>query len=253
VAIRELLEVVWHPHIPEILGLNIEGVVFKWSPYDDEIDELPAVATKLSVSRDGELFAIADRYGRVKLYITFTFTLLYHLGSQDAVFGLTFSPDSKRFYDIRGYYASAWEPNALMKFVGESSGNVDVRETESSGKLLEGLIVLSGAIHSVTAMAGSPTGRLYCCGTVRGVVTLHDTQHGKLADIYVSKAKFTIWHIIWSNDGKHICFTDISKQASHCHVGDAARGRDQADRRTDGCDTDGSFFEGANPSASVPT
>lgn len=212
VAIRELRELVWHPHIPEILGLNVEGVVFKWAPYDGEIDELPVTATRLSISRDGELFATGDGHGKVKLYTTSTFTLLYQLASQDAVFGLTFSPDSKRFYDIRGYYANAWEPNALLRFADQSSKDISTGETESLAQSSEASVAISGAVHSITALAGSPKGRLYCCGTERGVVSLHSTHHGKLAEIYVSKAKFTIEKVTWSSDGNYICFTDTSKQ-----------------------------------------
>lgn len=35
----EVIEAVWHPHQPEILGLYIEGVIFRWRPYDDETEE----------------------------------------------------------------------------------------------------------------------------------------------------------------------------------------------------------------------
>jgi len=60
VAIRELRELVWHPHLPRILGLNVEGIVFKWTPYDGEIDKLSASETKLSISKVGDLFATGD-------------------------------------------------------------------------------------------------------------------------------------------------------------------------------------------------
>lgn len=222
VAIRELRELVWHPHIPEILGLNVEGVVFRWSPYDGEVDELSAAATKLSISRDGDLFATGDSHGRVKLYTTSTFTLLYQLASQDAVFGLTFSPDSRRFYDIRGYYANAWEPNALLRFADQSGRDTEMSETESLSPSSEASVAISGAVDSITSLAGSPRGRLYCSGTERGVVSLHETRRGKIADIHVSRAKFTIEKTIWSQDGKYICFTDTSKQITVLSVAPGA-------------------------------
>jgi WD40 repeat protein len=212
-AIRELRELVWHPHLPQLLGLSLEGIVFKWAPYEDEIDELPIAATKLSISRDGDVFATGDGHGRVKLYATSTFTLLYQLAAQDPVFGLTFSPDSRRFYDIRGYYANAWEPNALTRLADQSDKHRDyMSEASSLTPSSEASVVISGAVDSITALAGSPKDSLYCCGTERGVVTLYDTQRGKLADLHVSRAKFTIEKIIWSGDGKYICFTDMSKQ-----------------------------------------
>jgi WD40 repeat protein len=215
VAIRELRDLVWNPRAPELLGLNLEGVVFKWAPYDGEIEELPAAATKLSISRDGELFATGDGHGRVKLYTTSTFLLLYQLAAQDTVFGLSFSPDSRRLYDIRGYYANAWEPSVLTRFAEESGKDRDsISETESLSGASETSVVISGAVDSITALAGSPKGRLYCGGTYRGVVSLYDTMRGKLADLHVSKAKFTVEEIIWSGDGQCFCFADLSRQVT---------------------------------------
>lgn len=70
----------------------------------------------------------------------------------------------------------------------------------------------SAAVDPITAVAGSPSGHIYCYGTQKGVVSLHDTRQGKLATLYSSRAKFAIEHITWSHDGKHICVSDFSKQ-----------------------------------------
>ena len=223
-AIRELRELVWHPHLPQLLGLNLEGDVIKWAPYDDTIDELPESATKLTISADGDLFATGDGYGRVKIYTTSTFSLVYQLAAQDAVFGLTFSPDSRRLYDIRGYYANAWEPYALTRLAEQSRKHLDSEsESLSLGQSPGPSVAISRVVDSITALAGSPQGRSYCCGTERGVVSLHDTQRGKLMDLHVSSAKFAIEKIIWSGDGKYICFTNSSKQITVMSVTQVAK------------------------------
>jgi hypothetical protein len=49
------------------------------------------------------------------------FHLLYHLASEDRIGGITFSPDLRRLHDTRGYYASAWEPTALVKWATEQA------------------------------------------------------------------------------------------------------------------------------------
>lgn len=217
VAIRELRELVWHPHMPQIVGLNLEGVVFKWSPYDGSIDELHLAATKLTLSKDGDLFATGDGHGRVKLYTTSTFSLLYQLSAQDSVFGLTFSPDSRRLYDLRGYYANAWEPPVLTRMAEHSGKHVMDSESDHHSLALsasEAQVVISRAVDAITAVAGSPNGRLYCCGTERGIVSIYDTQRGRLLELHASRAKFTIEKVVWSNDGKFICFTDMSKQVT---------------------------------------
>ncbi|KUI52743.1 Vegetative incompatibility protein HET-E-1 [Cytospora mali] len=212
VAFRELRDLVWHPYQPEVLGLNIEGVVFRWAPYEDTVDEIPTGATRLSVSNDGELFVTGDAYGRVKLYTTSSFTLLHQFSAQDAVIGLTFSPDSQRFYDIRGYYANVWEPMALARYANHTKIDTDPVNENSSARVPKESNISLTAIDPVTVLSGSPKGRLYCVGTQMGSFSLHDTRNGKLATLYASKAKFAIENIAWSDDGKHICCSDFSKQ-----------------------------------------
>ncbi|KAL8989698.1 MAG: hypothetical protein Q9177_001474 [Variospora cf. flavescens] len=213
VARGEVIEAVWHPHGLEVLGLYIEGVVFKWRPYDDETDELATGACRLAISRDGNLFATGDVRGMVKIYTTAEFGLLYRLASEDTVLSLTFSPDLRRFYDVRGNYGNAWEPNALTRFSEQrSTGGRVESDTESLTRNSAASESWTGRIDAITALAGSPIGRLYCCGTEQGVVHLHDTKRGKLADIYASKSFFGIEQVTWSNDGRYLCFSDSSKK-----------------------------------------
>ncbi|KAL9120161.1 MAG: hypothetical protein Q9187_003286 [Circinaria calcarea] len=213
VARGEVIEAVWHPYSPEVLGLYIEGVVFKWRPYDGELDEITTGASRLAISGDGNLFATGDVHGVVKVYTTSDFCLLYQLASQDTVLGLAFSPDLCRFYDIRGYYGNAWEPNALMRFAEQTGKGIKSgSETESLAQSSTTSISWSQRIDSTTVLAGSPIGRLYCCGTEKGTVRLHDTQRGKLADLHMSKSFLSIEQMSWSKDGRYVCFSDSSKK-----------------------------------------
>ena len=210
--VRELRDLVWHPYQPELLGLTVEGVVFRWAPYDDSIDELSAEASKLAISNDGELFVTGDAHGRVKLYTTASFSLLYQLSAQEAVFGLAFSPDNRRFYDIRGFHATAWEPNALARYAENSGTDTDSVSEYSISHVSERSASASAAVEPITALAGSPNGHIYCKGTQKGIVTLHGIREGRIATLYASQAKFAIEHIAWSPDGRHICVSDFSKQ-----------------------------------------
>lgn len=213
VARGEVIEAVWHPHSPEILGLYIEGVVFRWRPYDSEPDEIATGASRLAISRDGNLFATGDVRGTVKVYTTSDFYLLYQLASQDTVLGLAFSPDLRRFYDIRGYYGNAWEPIALMRFAEQTGKGIESEgETESLAQSSTTSMSSSQRIDSITVLAGSPIGRLYCYGTEKGTLRLNDTQRGKLADLHMSKSFLSIEQMSWSNDGRYICFSDSSKK-----------------------------------------
>ena len=212
IARGEVIEAFWHPLSPEVLGLYIEGVVFNWHPYDDEVYEIATGASRLAISGDGNLFTTGDVRGTVKVFTTSDFCLLYQLVSEDSILGLAFSPDTHRFYDIRGYYGNAWEPNALLNFAEQRGRGF---ETESeTGSLIQNSVLESSClrIDSITTLAASPLGHLYSCGTERGSVHLHDTKQGKLGDLYSSKSFLSIEQMVWSNDGQHLCFSDSTKK-----------------------------------------
>lgn len=212
VARGEVLEAVWHPNSPEILGLYIEGVVFKWNPYEGSPEEVSTGASRLAMSRDGNLFATGDVRGTIKVYTTSQFCLLYQLASQDTVLGLAFSPSLHRFYDIRGSYGNAWEPSALMRYAERLNKGPDSdNDSESLGRSFTPSAASLGRIDSITVISASPLGRLYCCGTENGAVRLYDTQHGKLSDLHISKGFLGIEQLVWSPGGQYICFSDLNK------------------------------------------
>ncbi|KAL6716669.1 hypothetical protein ACLMJK_006237 [Lecanora helva] len=213
VARGEVIQAMWHPQKLEVLGLYIEGVVFKWSPYDGEVDEIATGASSLAISSDGNLFATGDVRGTVKVYTTLGFVLLYQLVSADTVVGLAFSPDLRRFYDIRGSYGNAWEPNALLKFTEQrGKDSKSGSESESLAHASMASESWTGRIDSITVLAQSPSGRVYSCGTETGTVRLYDIQQGKLADLYVSRAFLSIEQMSWSSNGQLLCFSDSSKR-----------------------------------------
>jgi WD40 repeat protein len=208
----EITELFWHPHAPEVLGLYVEGVVFKWCPYENKINEVETRASRLAISKDGILFATGDTHGTVKVFSTSSFGFVYQLTSQESVLGLTFSPDLRRIYDIRGYYANAWEPNALMRFA-EHTGKDNEREKENLARSSTPYISKSRSIDAITALACSPSGRLYCCGTEKGTVRLHNSSGDKIADLFLSEGVLeSIQQIAWSNDGRYISFSHSDDQ-----------------------------------------
>lgn len=209
----EVIEAAWHPHLPEIIGLYIEGVIFRWRPYDDETEEVAAGASRLAMSTDGSLLITGDVRGTVKVFATTDFTTLYQLASEGNVLGLAFSPDLRRFYDVRGNYGNVWEPNVLLKFVEQQNKDIEGEsEIGSIAQTSNHSESTLGRIDSVTSIATSPNGLLYCSGTEQGAVHLYDTGKGKVATIYKSRGFLSIEQMIWDNDGRYVCFVDSSKR-----------------------------------------
>ncbi|KAL8991630.1 MAG: hypothetical protein Q9169_007802, partial [Polycauliona sp. 2 TL-2023] len=222
----EVIEAVWHPHEPEVLGLYIEGVVFKWRPYDDKVVETAIGASRLAISRDGNLFVTGDVRGTVKIFMTANMDLFYRLASEDNVLGVAFSPDLHRFYDTRGSYGNAWEPNVLMEFAEQRHKCEGSSETESFAPTSIVSVSSASRIDAITVLAGSPKGCLYCCGTERGAITLYDNQRGKVANIYTSRAFLSIENMSWSDDGQYLCFSETSRRVFIMSITTASGGLD---------------------------
>jgi WD40 repeat protein len=232
VARGEVVEAVWLPQSPEILGLYIEGVVFKWNPYGGEPVEISTGASRLAVSGDGNLFATGDVRGTIKVYTTNTFRLIYQLVSQDSILGLAFSADQRRVYDVRGYYGNAWEPTALVRY-GERaiSGTDSESESENFSQYSVTPVHTSQRIDAITVMAYSPNGRQYCYGTECGRVRLFDIQQGELPELHSPKGFLSIEQMAWSSDGRYICYADSGKKVFVVATNSIASGGDGVARR----------------------
>lgn len=238
----EVVDAVWLPHSPEVLGLYIEGVIFRWCPYENEVEEMSVGANRLALSRDGNLFATGNGQGKIMVFATATFRLLYQVASQDPVFDMSFSPDSFRFYDLRGSYVNVWEPNVLMSFA--ENVNVAVLDSDSDTESISTLAptVFCRRIDAISAMESVQTGGLYFYGTENGIVRTCHARHGHLATIHTSKSFLGIEHMTCSSDGQRCKPQDIRQEyhrhgcRSHydCRSGNRAVGQENHYRRCAG-------------------
>lgn len=97
----------------------------------------------------------------------------------------------------------------LANETGTYEGGTDTfRLAQSSTDYING----RERIDSITVLAASPMGRLFCYGTQNGIVWLRDTESGKPTGIYSSKGFLSIVKISWSGDGRYICFSDSSRK-----------------------------------------
>jgi WD40 repeat protein len=211
----EVVKLAWHPFSGEIFGLYLEGLLFKWDPYDEEANAtVQTGAHSLDISRDGSLVATGDAVGTIKLYATVDFSLLYQLSSQDPVLHLSFSTDSRRLYDVRGTYGNVWEPNALVRLADSSEypdHNSDVvSETESLTKLSLHTEHHFARVDNVIALSGQPAGPLYCYGTEDGVAVLCEVGCGKVCELERLSSYMSIEKVAWSEDGRLVAIADLS-------------------------------------------
>ena len=202
--------IAWSPVTDQLVGLYKDGCVFKWNPTCDENQEAHTMADEIQVSPDGKLFLTSDSSGTVKVWNFAYFAVIYQLSSENLVMDLAFSPDCKRFYDLRGSSVNAWEPNCLLRLSdsGEAASDTgsDYQVSTSMSHISEAWVV---SIDPISVLAAAPGSQLYCVSHENGTVHLFDTTKGHLLVLSESTGFLTADHIAWSEDGCHVAAADL--------------------------------------------
>ena len=202
--------IAWNPVADKLVGLYKDGCVLKWSPSTDENQEAHIMADEIQVSPDGKLFLTSDSSGTVKVWDFAYFAVIYQLSSENLVIDLAFSPDCRRFYDLRGSSVNAWEPNCLLRVSdgdeASSDSGSDYQASASISHISEAWVV---SIDPISALAAAPGSELYCVSHENGTVHLFDKTQGHLLVLSESAGFLTTDHMNWSEDGRHVAAADL--------------------------------------------
>ena len=204
-------KVIWRPHGTEVVGIYMGGSIFKWDPLEDASQEVDAAASTVSCNNDGDLIASGDPNGTVKIWKFSDFTLVYQLRYEYPVAAIAFSPDSRRFYDLRGPFCNVWEPNVLVRLSDfERSGSETSSELASiavSTTMSETEVEVE---EPITAIATGSFGQAYIVGNAEGTVTLLQNLGEKQTEIWSPHTFMPVEHLSCSADGKLIAIHDLS-------------------------------------------
>lgn len=217
----------WNPISGHIIGIYKDGCLFKWHPVTDENQEVQTQAEEIAASSDGKLFVTSNSNGTVKVWNFAYFSVIYQLSSADLVIGLAFSPDSQRFYDLRGSFVNAWESNSLIRFSEtEESFSDAASEDQSPTSVVSEANVAE--YEAVSSLALSPNGWLYCVGNEEGTVDLCDGRTGEQIEFTKFLNFLGVSHLVWSDDGAFVAAADLGgdivlKRLSIAESGDLAR------------------------------
>lgn len=233
--------IVWHPFNGQVLGIYRDGNIFKWSPSDNmhaEVkQELDATPSEIRCSQNGSVFSTSDVRGSIKIYDYAQMVLIYKLASDDIINSIAFSPDSQRFYDLRGSYCNVWEPNCLLRaveaIVSEDSESVTSSQRDRRGSVLsdndkdeedtrsasltlyasEAQVENHSAITSVATCAENQS--LCAYAKDEGTIEIYDMDRKIRHVIAQSAFGMGVGHIALSRNGDHIAY---SLHNGHVHV-----------------------------------
>ena len=200
----------WNPMSGHVIGLYRDGCVFKWHPVTDENQEARSAADEIAASPDGKLFVTSNSDGTVRVWHFAHFTVIYQLSSSDLVTGLAFSPDCRRFYDLRGCSVNAWEPNSLIRFSETEESISDAASEDQSSALMSHTSEASlDQYEAATVVATAPGSTWYCVGNEEGAVCLSDTRTHEVVEIFRFLNYLSVSHLVWSQDATHLVAADL--------------------------------------------
>ncbi|EKG17144.1 hypothetical protein MPH_05598 [Macrophomina phaseolina MS6] len=204
----------WNPITGHVIGIYKDGCVFKWHPLTDENQEVQSAADEVSASSTGKLFITSSSNGVVKVWNFAYFSVIYQIISDDLVTGLTFSPDCRRFYDMRGNCVNAWEANSLIRF---SESEDVVSETSSEAQSSTGDSKVSemrlSQFDAISALSVAPVNDFFfVSGNEDGSVRLHSMRDDDSLEILKFHNFLSVCHLEWSQDARYIAAADLSGQ-----------------------------------------
>ena len=223
----EVKRAVWHPFTGHVLGIYLNGKVFKWGPMDDSHEEakqqLDGTPSEIECSGNGHVFATVAWPGLVGIYDNKKMTLIYKLTSKTHFTAVAFSPDGGRLYDIRGASCNMWEPDCLVQPVSQSLNGPEEWEdiTSSVGNWGSEKSITSGTNdvgcpHPLMAASGAHAERR---APITAVFTCRKSQ--KLAAYSKDKGTLVVKdltrdrgyqvaegveHAVLSHDGKRLAY-----------------------------------------------
>lgn len=201
---------VWNPVTGHIVGVYKDGCVFKWHPLMGEPVEVQKAADEIAISPDGKLFATSTSKGTIYIWSFHHFTVLYELSSTEVVTQLMFSPDSRRFYDLRWGSVNAWEPNILTRFLDHDEQYTSDSNSEDASSTMFDKVSLSlnSRLTLVTTFTPSRDGKAYCVGYKNGQVLLFSRGEQDGIEIASPNDYAQVVDIRWSHDGRSIAIVD---------------------------------------------
>ncbi|MBE3044903.1 WD40 repeat domain-containing protein, partial [Candidatus Bathyarchaeota archaeon] len=229
--------VAWHPFTGHVLGIYRDGNIFKWGPMDDSHEEvkqeLDATPSEIGCSPNGQVFATSDVKGTVKIYDYAHMVLIYRLTSEDLITAITFSPDSGRFFDIRGASCNVWEPNCLVRLVDKSLGGSEKSESVTTSDMewgrkgsiasevddVQSMTTMSLAASEAHSESRAPitavstcreNQRLVAYSNNEGTVVVKDLTRDCAFEVSRSPFGMGVGQVALSHDGKRLAYSMLN-------------------------------------------
>lgn len=201
----------WHTTQPgHLLMLYDDNKIVDWNVIDDEHMVYEHTAARvMTMSEDGSFLLTSDVNGTISIWLAPGYSLMYRMRYDELVTDLAFSPDGARFYDLRGSFCNAWEPDALIR-----AENIERDDTSSTYETVTSEPALAsddGSRVPVTALVCDSSDRHYCVGKEDGSVTIHKITNGeKSRKVSNHASSSSVIQLAWSKSDGFLASVDDS-------------------------------------------
>ncbi|DAA73946.1 TPA_exp: NACHT and WD domain protein [Trichophyton benhamiae CBS 112371] len=194
-------KIVWRPDSSGILALYPGMLLIDWNVDDDTQTEYShIIAHEMVLSLDGKWLLTSDHNDLLSIWSTDSFRLIYQLKYEGIVRDVSFSPDSRRIYDIRDTICNIWEPPVLQLL-----DNCERRHISSEMMALP----RNGDRVPVTALICGNDLPYYCAGREDGSVIMYEARSAKrLRKLYGHSNTASVVLIVWSLSQRYIASAD---------------------------------------------
>ncbi|KAF2475144.1 putative vegetative incompatibility protein HET-E-1 [Lindgomyces ingoldianus] len=205
---------IWHPVTGHLLVLYEDTRLVDWNIADDEqVKYSHTDARAMVLNSDGTLLLTSDVHGTLSIWTIPGYRLSYQLKYDELVTDLAFSPDSTRFYDIRGTFCNVWEPDALIRPTEMDRDDVSSYESSNYDSVVSDPVLSNDDNDRIpiTAIAFDSFDQFYCCGKEDGTVTIHTIPDGERSrKVSSHSSSASIVRLAWSPSSKFLVSVDDS-------------------------------------------
>lgn len=202
----------WHPTQPDRLFILYEDTkIVEWDVVNDEQTVYDhTLARTMTISKDGNVLLTSDKDGTLSIWALPGCSPVCRARYDGLVTDLSFSPDGTRFYDLRGSFCNAWEPDALIR--ADNLDRDDLSSTLDATMTSEAVEANDDSSRvPVTALVCDSSDRYYCVGKEDGSVTIHNIADGTRSRKVVSHAtSCSVIKLAWSASDKYLASVDDS-------------------------------------------
>ncbi|KAK3370531.1 hypothetical protein B0H63DRAFT_317889 [Podospora didyma] len=213
-AWNQVDSIIWHPDGLSVFVLYQDTTIVRFFLDDDDeaVESTETLAREMIISHGGKFLLTSDNAGTLSLWLLPGFHLVYRLSSpeEELVRDLAFSPDSQRFYDIRGAICNIWEPEVLL-CTNDDDDSEDIPASDKNERSFSDPVLTTNTSFrsQITTVARGPGDRYCVCGKDDGSIAIFDASNGsKLRKAYSHANGSSVIALAWSPDGKYIASAD---------------------------------------------